>query len=117
MTRPFSPCKGVCTATALGDTICAGCMRTANEVMTWNTLTEDQRDAIWNRLESMNHYKDVAFDLFQRNPFRGITPMSFALAAGIKRQESITILNKLMRQGHLKLLNGGGFAPTNKEDL
>lgn len=49
--RPFSPCVGICSATALGDTLCKGCGRTENEVKTWNWMPEEQKERIWKRLE------------------------------------------------------------------
>ena len=50
--RRFSPCRGVCSATALGDAICAGCGRTAEEVLTWNQMDAEQRTAVWERIEA-----------------------------------------------------------------
>ena len=49
--RP-SPCIGMCTATALGDPICAGCGRTAEEVRDWNQYTDEQKRTITLRLEA-----------------------------------------------------------------
>lgn len=45
-----SPCVGVCSATALGDPVCIGCGRTFDEVIYWNTYTDDQKAAINRRL-------------------------------------------------------------------
>lgn len=49
--RRFSPCKGVCSATALGDPICKGCGRTQDEVVHWNQMSPEEREAVWERLE------------------------------------------------------------------
>lgn len=38
-----SPCVGRCTATSLGDEICRGCGRTAEEVRDWNTYDSEQK--------------------------------------------------------------------------
>lgn len=46
-----SPCIGVCSTTALGDDICVGCRRTAEEVRDWNTYKSDQKLKINNRLK------------------------------------------------------------------
>lgn len=45
-----SPCIGVCSATALGDAVCIGCGRTFDEVILWNTLSDDEKRAINSRL-------------------------------------------------------------------
>lgn len=45
-----TPCIGVCSATALGDEICRGCGRTFDEVILWNTFTDEQKKAINLRL-------------------------------------------------------------------
>ncbi len=46
-----SPCVGICSATSLGDEVCIGCGRTANEVIEWNTLTDEQKIIINLRLQ------------------------------------------------------------------
>lgn len=49
MKRPDSPCRAVCTT--LFDDTCAGCGRTADEVARWVELTEEEKEAVWLRLE------------------------------------------------------------------
>lgn len=49
MTRPDSPCIGVCTT--LYTEICDGCGRQYLEVAQWNGMTPEQREAIWQRIE------------------------------------------------------------------
>lgn len=51
MTRRFSPCVGICSATSLGDPVCRGCGRTEQEVVNWNHMTQAAREAVWVRLE------------------------------------------------------------------
>ena len=46
-----SPCIGICSATALGDEVCIGCGRTFDEVRLWNTLTDEEKRAINQRLD------------------------------------------------------------------
>ena len=42
--QPYdSPCIGVCSTTNLGDAVCVGCGRTAEEVIGWNRLTRSER--------------------------------------------------------------------------
>jgi len=45
-----TPCIGVCSATALGDEICIGCGRTFNEVIEWNTYSDEQKILINKRI-------------------------------------------------------------------
>ncbi len=48
-----SPCVGICSSTSLGDEICIGCGRTAEEVIVWNTLTDEQKREINKRLQNI----------------------------------------------------------------
>ncbi|MES2218891.1 MAG: DUF1289 domain-containing protein [Pseudomonadota bacterium] len=41
-----SPCVGICSTTNLGDAVCIGCHRTAEQVIEWNTYTDEQKIAI-----------------------------------------------------------------------
>ncbi|GLS05336.1 hypothetical protein GCM10007860_24870 [Chitiniphilus shinanonensis] len=50
-TRPDSPCVALCS-TALGDEICMGCGRTFFEVANWVFLTDEEKEAVWQRLEA-----------------------------------------------------------------
>lgn len=50
MTRPDSPCIAVCTT--LYDEYCKGCGRTYIEVAQWNGMNEEQREAVWKRIDS-----------------------------------------------------------------
>ena len=56
MTRPDSPCIGVCTT--LYDTYCKGCGRHYLEVAHWVTYTQEQKDAVWERLESQKGQRE-----------------------------------------------------------
>jgi len=47
-----TPCEGVCSTTNIGDTICIGCGRTAEEVIYWNSYSRDKKIAINRRLSS-----------------------------------------------------------------
>lgn len=46
--RPDTPCVAVCSTTF--DDICRGCGRTADEVATWVVLTQEEKDAVWDRI-------------------------------------------------------------------
>lgn len=50
MTRPDSPCIGVCTT--LYDEICKGCGRHYLEVSGWQAMPESEREAVWQRIET-----------------------------------------------------------------
>ncbi len=45
-----SPCVGICSSTNLGDEVCIGCKRTAQEVIDWNSYSNEQKIAINLRL-------------------------------------------------------------------
>lgn len=44
-----TPCIGVCS-TAIGDSICKGCGRTSDEVIRWNTMNDEERREIADKL-------------------------------------------------------------------
>lgn len=50
---PSSPCIGRCS-TSLGDAVCLGCGRTAEEVDQWLRLDEEQKRLIWERVNTMD---------------------------------------------------------------
>ena len=48
-----SPCIGYCS-TSLGDQVCKGCGRTAEEVDQWLELGEEAKPPIWERVNGMD---------------------------------------------------------------
>jgi predicted Fe-S protein YdhL (DUF1289 family) len=62
MTRPDSPCIAICTT--LYDEVCKGCGRTYLEVAQWSGMNDDEREVVWQRVETeatswrFNRYKD-----------------------------------------------------------
>ena len=62
MNRPDSPCIAVCTT--LYDVECKGCGRNYIEVAHWNVMTPEQKEVVWQRIDSeatawrYNRYKD-----------------------------------------------------------
>jgi len=52
--RPLrrTPCVGVCSTT-YGDLVCRGCKRFSHEIVGWNAYSEDQRERIWSRLNTL----------------------------------------------------------------
>jgi uncharacterized protein len=59
---PDSPCIGVCST--LFDEVCKGCGRTAMEVSNWVFLSDEEKRAVWTRIEregtAMRFQKDRA---------------------------------------------------------
>lgn len=47
-----TPCIGVCS-TGIGDSVCRGCKRFAHEVIRWNGYSEQERQAIIERIEHL----------------------------------------------------------------
>lgn len=48
--RIKTPCVGLCS-TVYGDLVCRGCKRFHHEVIHWNSYSEDEKYAVWRRLE------------------------------------------------------------------
>lgn len=44
-----TPCIGICS-TAIGDAVCIGCGRSFEEVNNWNTLSDNEKSVINQRL-------------------------------------------------------------------
>lgn len=49
---PKTPCIGICS-TGIGDDVCRGCKRFAEEVVSWNTYSNAEKQAVLNRLEAL----------------------------------------------------------------
>lgn len=49
-----SPCVGICSTTNVGDNICQGCGRTAEEVIEWNSYSDSKKIAINQRLQKQS---------------------------------------------------------------
>ncbi|MCU1716321.1 DUF1289 domain-containing protein [Pseudomonas sp. 5P_3.1_Bac2] len=48
--RIKTPCVGLCS-TVYGDLVCRGCKRFHHEVTNWNGYDDEQKHAVWQRLE------------------------------------------------------------------
>ena len=48
--RIKTPCVGLCS-TVYGDLVCRGCKRFHHEVIHWNGYSEEEKHAVWLRLE------------------------------------------------------------------
>ncbi|MFC5698289.1 DUF1289 domain-containing protein [Pseudomonas sp. GCM10022186] len=48
--RIKTPCVGLCS-TVYGDNVCRGCKRFHHEVVNWNLYDEEEKRAVWRRLE------------------------------------------------------------------
>ena len=47
-----TPCIGRCS-TIYGDLVCRGCKRFSHEIVGWNAYTEEEKRAVWVRLEQL----------------------------------------------------------------
>ncbi|WP_339415945.1 MULTISPECIES: DUF1289 domain-containing protein [unclassified Pseudomonas] len=47
-----TPCVGLCS-TVYGDLVCRGCKRFHHEVIQWNGYNEEEKRAVWLRLEQL----------------------------------------------------------------
>ncbi|WPC03351.1 DUF1289 domain-containing protein [Pseudomonas sp. MBLB4123] len=50
--RIKTPCVGLCS-TVYGDLVCRGCKRFHHEVIHWNGYSEEEKRAVWLRLEQL----------------------------------------------------------------
>lgn len=48
--RIKTPCVGLCS-TVYGDLVCRGCKRFHHEVVNWNRYSDEEKRAVWSRLE------------------------------------------------------------------
>ena len=48
-----SPCIGICSTT-FGDDICYGCKRTYKEVIEWNSMSDEDKDQVNQRLAKLD---------------------------------------------------------------
>ncbi len=49
-----TPCIGICSTPALGDNICRGCKRFNFEVINWNTYSEQEKLAVFGRIDLLS---------------------------------------------------------------
>lgn len=49
---PRTPCIGICS-TSIGDDVCRGCKRFAQEVIDWNGYNNEERRAVLDRLDQL----------------------------------------------------------------
>ncbi len=49
-----TPCIGICSTTSLGDRVCRGCKRYAQEVIHWNGYDGSAKNAVLARIERLN---------------------------------------------------------------
>ncbi|MBQ13105.1 MAG: DUF1289 domain-containing protein [Gammaproteobacteria bacterium] len=49
-----TPCIGICSTTSLGDAVCRGCKRYADEVINWNNYDVQAKKAVLNRVEKLS---------------------------------------------------------------
>lgn len=55
-TKSDTPCIGICSTTNLGDNVCVGCGRTAEEVINWNSYSDYRKATINERIKDVGTY-------------------------------------------------------------
>ncbi|MCU1728608.1 DUF1289 domain-containing protein [Pseudomonas sp. 7P_10.2_Bac1] len=59
-----TPCIGLCS-TVFGDLICRGCKRFNHEIIQWNGYSDNEKNSIWLRLETLlTHVMQSKIDIF-----------------------------------------------------
>jgi len=71
-----TPCIGICSTTSLGDRVCRGCKRYADEVIHWNSYDRRAKRAVLARIERLD-------EQILRRRFRIVSPER--LQAGLRR--------------------------------
>jgi len=82
-----TPCVGICSCT-LGDDVCRGCVRTADEVRDWNGYTDSQKIKVLDRLKVMSK-KEI------KPCACGDDPVIFKCDPGASRIEQMTTVEKI----------------------
>ena len=68
--RIKTPCVGLCS-TVYGDLVCRGCKRFHHEVIQWNGYSEEEKQAVWRRLELLLEQVMVAkLEVFDEDRLR-----------------------------------------------
>jgi len=49
--RELNPCRGICSATALGDEFCIGCHRSLEHIANWATYTNKEKRDIMRKIK------------------------------------------------------------------
>ncbi|MDX1354502.1 MAG: DUF1289 domain-containing protein [Halomonas venusta] len=52
--RPLSPCIQVCNIDP-ASSLCQGCGRTLDEIASWGSMTEAEKNPVWERLEQTGY--------------------------------------------------------------
>ncbi|HLT64443.1 MAG TPA: DUF1289 domain-containing protein [Pseudohongiella sp.] len=103
-----TPCIGICSTTSVGDRICRGCKRFATEVIAWNSYSDQEKQAVLERLCLLiEPIVDTRFIIRSRQD----------LAAGLKRQgvpynpdlPPATWLHNLLKKRHRVLKELGSM--------
>ncbi|CAD5110198.1 DUF1289 domain-containing protein [Zestomonas carbonaria] len=69
--RIKTPCVGLCS-TVYGDHVCRGCKRFHHEVVNWNLYNDDEKRAVWQRLEYLLvQVMQAKLDVFDAVRLRG----------------------------------------------
>lgn len=114
--RPLTPCIGICS-TALGDDVCRGCKRFAEEVIRWNGYSDDERFAVLSRLDNLLvQSMQIKFTITDSDRLR--EQIQFQQIECNLGKDSYCWLYDLLRQGAGQIKNLGEYgAQVNAEWL
>lgn len=98
-----TPCIGICS-TIYGDEICRGCKRTYQEVIDWNTYSEQQQSTVFNRLWD-NIVKVCKDKIIVTNPTVLQAQCDKYNIRYSQQQAPVCLAFYLLREGHEKIQN------------
>lgn len=109
----LTPCAGRCS-TVFGDAVCRGCRRFNHEVIEWNRYDDDQKIAVWQRLDRQLDQTLIPLlphhDLMQVEAFLQQKRVRLPLHASTGRR-LYAALRRCEKAPHLVTQSGLGISP------
>jgi uncharacterized protein len=110
-----TPCIGICSTTSVGDPICRGCKRFAHEVINWNSYTDQEKNAVLDRIEKL--VTQILNDRFQvRNPSTLKSAMQSAAIPFDAGRSPAGWLHNLLKKHHRKIKDLNRYGVQVSED-
>ena len=104
---PRTPCVGICS-TGIGDDVCRGCKRFAQEVIDWNGYSWDERQAVLDRLDQLlSQVVRSKFELFDRDLL--LEQLRFQQVAFKEEKNPYCWIFDLLRHGAGQITNLADF--------
>lgn len=110
-----TPCIGICSTTSVGDPICRGCKRFAYEVISWNSYTDVEKNAVLDRIEKL--VVQILGDRFYvRNASTLKAAMQSAAIPFDAGRSSLSWLHNLLKKHHREITDLYRYGVEVRED-